>query len=793
MAIAEILRVITIKEMSETFHTKGAKMELIKKTIIVALIFIMISAIIIFALKYKNNNEIETVSSSGEGVDWKALYIWDENVTLNSWLCFRKSLDIQNEEELNNVIANITVDSKYWLYVNDELVIRDGSLKRGRTPTSIYYDQVDISKYLTKGENTIAILAWHWGKDSYSHNSYAHKGLLFQAQIGDKTIISDESWKVSKNEAFLTEKAFSPNWRLPEYETIYDARLAKEDWYKKDFDDSDWASASIVESNGCELIPRDIPFFKYDEIKEYSNFSNYNDYITQKTVVIEMSLPYNMQFTPYLKIDTDEGKIIKITTDTYMTDDVASLGASYISKKGIQEYEVYSWISGEKVYYEIPAGVKIISLGYRETGYDTELTGNFETDDEFLNTLWKKAQRTLYINMRDSYMDCPDRERAQWSLDMNLEMEQALYALDPKANDLYEHGIRTILGWRNGDSLLTIVPNTNDPSQLPVQTLLTIEGMYQYYLYTGNIEFLREIYPYLEKYLELWQMNEYSVLQYNSTYYVWEWKDGSDDSDYKLLEIMSYYYAKDSVCKMADALGYSENKTKLESDLQYIKMFLNDHWTDEGYKSENEVVPNCRVNALAVLSGVASEDKYPIITKVLKENYDTGPAMEKYVLEALCVMNKHDIAIERMKARYAEMVNYDKTTLWEHWGEEIGGKNHAWSGGPLTVLSKYYAGIEPISAGYNTVSIKPKLAGLNKISSKVSTVKGDIVLDINKTKNTFTMSIETPAETIVAIPIEYSTIMINKQDISQYKYHNKDEEYVYYSIPKGKYNIDCKK
>ena len=190
MAIAEILRVITIKEMSETFHTKGAKMELIKKTIIVALIFIMISAIIIFALKYKNNNEIETVSSSGEGVDWKALYIWDENVTLNSWLCFRKSLDIQNEEELNNVIANITVDSKYWLYVNDELVIRDGSLKRGRTPTSIYYDQVDISKYLTKGENTIAILAWHWGKDSYSHNSYAHKGLLFQAQIGDKTIIS---------------------------------------------------------------------------------------------------------------------------------------------------------------------------------------------------------------------------------------------------------------------------------------------------------------------------------------------------------------------------------------------------------------------------------------------------------------------------------------------------------------------------------------------------------------------------------------------------------------------------
>lgn len=791
MAIVEILRVITIKEMSEMFHTKGAKMELIKKPIIVVLIFIIISGTIIFSLKY--NNRIEAVNSSNQGVDWKALYIWDGYLDLNYWLCLRKTFDIQNEEDLNNVIANITVDSKYWLYINDELVIRDGSLKRGRTPTSIYYDQVDISKYLTKGKNTIAILAWHWGKQSYSHNSFTHKGLLFQAQIGDEIIVSDESWKVAKNDAFLIENAFSPNWRLAEYETIYDSRLAKEDWYKKDFDDSAWANASVVEAEGSELIPRDIPFFKYDEIKEYSNFSNYKDYVTEKTEVIEMSLPYSMQFTPYLKVDTDEGKTIKIKTDTYMTDDVISLSASYISKKGIQEYEVYSWLSGEKVYYEIPAGVKIISLGYRETGYDTELAGSFETDDEFLNTLWKKAQRTLYLNMRDSYMDCPDRERAQWSLDMNLEMEQALYALDPKANDLYEHGVRTILGWRNEDALLTIVPNTNDPSQLPIQNLLTIEGVYQYYLYTGNIEFLREVYPYLEKYLELWQRNDYGVLQCNSYYYVWEWKDGSEGTDYKLLEIMAYYYAKDSVCKMADVLGYSENKTKLKAELQDLEMFLNDHWTEEGYKSANDYAPNCRVNALAVLSGLASKDKYPIITKVLKENYDTGPAMEKYALEALCVMNEHEIAIERMKARYAEMVNYPKSTLWEHWGEKEGGKNHAWSGGPLTVLSRYYAGIEPLTAGYDTASIKPKLASLNKISSKVSTIKGDISLDVNKTENTFTISLETPVETIVAIPVGYSTIMINEQDISNYKYHNEDEEYVYYSIPKGKYNIDCKK
>ena len=58
------------------------------------------------------------------------------------------------------------------------------------------------------------------------------------------------------------------------------------------------------------------------------------------------------------------------------------------NKEGAQEFESLAWMNGEKVCYEIPKGVKIISLGYRETGYDTEMTGSFECNDEFFNKLW---------------------------------------------------------------------------------------------------------------------------------------------------------------------------------------------------------------------------------------------------------------------------------------------------------------------------------------------------------------------------------------------------------------------
>lgn len=64
--------------------------------------------------------------------------------------------------------------------------------------------------------------------------------------------------------------------------------------------------------------------------------------------------------------------------------------------------------------FTLPAGVTIHGLKYRETAYNAAITGAFSSDEPFLDRLWEKARRTLLVTMRDTYMDCPDRERAQW-------------------------------------------------------------------------------------------------------------------------------------------------------------------------------------------------------------------------------------------------------------------------------------------------------------------------------------------------------------------------------------------
>lgn len=190
-----------------------------------------------------------------------------------------------------------------------------------------------------------------------------------------------------------------------------------ENWYKEDYDDSNWGNAKILGQAGAEpwgkLIERNISQFKNYSLNEYQNMTEYKNYTTTKTEILEMQIPYNAQFLPTLKIEAPSGKKITIKTDQYGDINGDSVMCTYLTKEGKQEFESLAWMNGEKVYYEIPEGVKIISLGYRETGYDTEMVGNFKCDDEFFNQLWEKADRTLYVNMRDSYMDCPNRERAR--------------------------------------------------------------------------------------------------------------------------------------------------------------------------------------------------------------------------------------------------------------------------------------------------------------------------------------------------------------------------------------------
>ena len=554
---------------------------------------------------------------------------------------------------------------------------------------------------------------------------------------------------------------------------------------------------------------RPIPFFTKEELKEYRNFEDSGNVLAQD-VILELKPEYNMQLYPYFKVEAKQGQKIAISNNREFNNINEYGKIDYIAKDGVQEFESPAWISGENIYYFLPAGTRIISLGYYKTGYKIEKYGEFYSSDKDLTTLWDMSKKTLEVNMRDNYMDCPDRERALWMADLSIEMEEAIYSLDKNANSLYEKAINTFLGWKENGIFNTVPSSIIANQHMPIQNLIAIVSIYNYYEYTGYSNIVKDTYPEVRDYIRNnWTItNEGKVLPNSSLEHnLNEWYGATNDPDKELEDVVWFYYAYSTFGKMADLCLDSKEATEINDVCNEIKHFINiNYWDGNGFKSKGHSEYSTRANAVAVISGLAEEDRYEQITKILVENYDNLPFMERYPLEALCIMGKQDEAIARMKTLYKDMIE-DKdnnSTLWEYWDKDEGTKNHAWSGSPLMIMSKYIAGIQPNAPAFRKVFIKPYFGDQEEIHAIVNTVSGKVLLNGKKSEDNLYVVIDVPSETIVAIEKLSSNpkILVNGSQLNDdlnlsiidgIKAVKQDEKYIYYQVDMGQYIFVSKK
>jgi alpha-L-rhamnosidase len=105
-------------------------------------------------------------------------------------MCFRRTVTIADPAQVPAL--RIAADSKYWLWVNGALVVREGALKRGPNRSDTWLDVVDVRAQLRSGANTIAVLVWYWGKHGFAHWSSGRGGLLID---GGAALSTDAQWR----------------------------------------------------------------------------------------------------------------------------------------------------------------------------------------------------------------------------------------------------------------------------------------------------------------------------------------------------------------------------------------------------------------------------------------------------------------------------------------------------------------------------------------------------------------------------------------------------------------------
>ena len=756
-----------------------------------------------------------------------AQWIWQqEDGPSNTWMSFRKTISVKEIPEI--VEAHIAVDSKFWLWINGEMVFFEGGLSRGPsqsgvwnrkekiTPTNSWYETINIQPYLKKGKNTLAILVWYWGRETHkgTHIDSGKGGLLFSAQIGNQKLVSDSSWKAIQHPGY--DNTIAPaSKNLVQYGVKYNAQNLMNDWmddnawYTANFEDSYWPDATEKGSAGvapwynleANIV---LPLVNHG-LQNYKNHDDLQLPFISKGQTITCKLPFNKQITPYLEVEAKASDTIFVTTDNRLN----KITATYITKVGIQKFESFSWMNGNEIRYTIPEGVKVKALKYRWMSVG-EMAGKFEIDDPFYNRLWWMGNNTLFVCARDNFMDCPDRERALWIGDVADQTGYLFYAMDNAGRQLLKKAILQTTAFSENDVLGALGPLR--VRELVSQSLQFIsQCMWPYYLNTGDLETLEHSYPYAYNYLKLFPMQENGLPEYRikKSPDAWDWADWGvkNTIDKEPIQAAFYYLALKNAKKMAEVLGKTEDIDWYTTRMETMKpAFEKVYWKNGFYSSDAENLKDDRANAIAVVSGIANPKFHnQIVDNVLIPNRFSSPHFEWLVEEAMCLAGRHKASLERMKDQYQSQVDKeDMSTLYEMFPKG-GSYNHAWNGSNK-ILSKYIAGVEPTKVAWSEYQIMPTLLHLNSLKKTIPTVKGKINLTIISNDSEYQLELDSPKFTtaIIGIPKTSKTIKKvvvndkivwkkgkNKISVKGFSFDSQDEKFLKFKAQAGLWELNA--
>lgn len=692
-----------------------------------------------------------------EKSDWTAEWIWTRASVEDSWVVLRKTFDLAADTDATAYIASV---DKYVLFVNGEPVQLDGCLKRGPSPLDTYYDELNLS--LKAGRNVIAALVAFNGRSgdgsivptalNSEGDEYTQAGFLFEMDAAGTKIASDASWKATRHDGYKNRISggkeyvrYDQSSMLAERNVWYNAADSIGDFASADFDDSGWENAYRIAAAG------DIPFGKlYASIidppvsGELVDFAGVPSGALAEDTTLTLDLPGNIQFTWYVELTAPAGKHLTVYTDTYTDrDNLPNFKDTYVTAEGAQSYENWPWRSGSRLIIEAEAGVELTRVAYRPSGAAAEKAGSFTSSDAALDQLWQESLNTVIICMRDTYMDCPERERGPYMGDASNQIDAALYGLDEGGLEMTKKAILACIAWTTDSGAIPSRAPSVKPQEIPNQSLAFMTSAYHYWLHSGDRETMTAYYGVFLDYLRLFEMKDGLPVYRPGS---WQWNDWGNRIDSDLLQTGFYYYALATADKLAADLGISEGRDFLAERMADIEANWRDaFYTEEGFRSAGSKYVDERGNALLALSGLAGEEDWELITKVIMSTYEASPFTEKYILEALCVMGRTDLALERIRIRYAPMLTDRWDTLWEQFNDNVGTYNHGWSAAPMYILSRYAAGIAPTSGGWETWELSPSDA-LESFECTEWTPKGEI--SVKKDGNKLTVK-AVPGGTLV--------------------------------------------
>ena len=377
--------------------------------------------------------------------------------------------------------------------------------------------------------------------------------------------------------------------------------------------------------------------------------------------------------------------------------------------------------------------------------------GSFRCNDEELNRIWEVGEYTMRLTTREFFIDGIKRDRWTWSGDaiQSYLMNYYLY-FDTET-------VRNTIWLLRGKDPVTSHTNT-----IMDYTFYWFISIYDYYLYTGDAGFIRQVYPLMQSMMEyvLGRTNVNGMVEGMTGDWVFvDWADGYLDKKGELAyEQVLFARSLETMAKCAELSNDRESSRIYRQKARKLIGELEPAFWDKDRQAlvhnrvggQQQPAVTRYANMFAIFYDYLPEEKKnQVKTSVLLNDSIlkiTTPYMRFYELEALCAMGEHRRVMQEMKSYWGGMLHEGATTFWEKYNPDDKGAQHlamygrpygkslchAWGASPIYLLGKYYLGIQPLKPGYSEYLVKPNLGGLKWMEGSVPTPDGSIVVKMDE-------------------------------------------------------------
>jgi alpha-L-rhamnosidase len=718
----------------------------------------------------------------------------------------RKEFDIS--KKVKNATAFIFGLGWYELHLNGSKV-GDAVLTPANSDYSkrLLYDSYDVTSYLKEGGNAIGV----WLADGYgpTYSKYGWRWMgskcaIVQLNIeftdgSEMSVVSDESWKASSS-PILSADIYNGE--------TYDATKEKPGWDKSGYDDSGWEKAVIasapqgrLESNMSPPVRAVIMVRSVSGFRRTSSGSYIIDLGQNISGWVRLSIRGAVRghkiVLRHAEALNDDG-----TLNTF-TNRNAAAADTYICKGGqwIETYEPRFTYHGFR-YVEVrgyPVTPDTIKVDGCSVHADVPFTGTFSCSDSLINRIHSNFQWTMLNNMVSIPTDNPVRdERTPCQMDENCIYEAAMNNFDMQ--QYFKNWLNDIYG------------NTSNPDWSAGQVL----GPWLLYRYYGDRRILENFYPSAKGEVDYCMLNAARLKFWKDSFGDWcpAYSDGTYEHSFSEGEIVNttlLYKITDLLSQMAGILGNTEDSTLYALKADSVLIAFNTKFLDplrNVYGSGRQIT-----YIMPLVFGMVPSDRINSVFNNLVNNlaesgyhFGTGIYGTSFLPGILCDHGREDAAFKLFsQTTYPsfgdQIFNYDATTVWEQWGAVKTGRemetyDHAMFAGADKTFITRFGGIQSLTPGNKTISIKPLIPeGLTWVNSSVKTVYGTVTSNWKKSGNNYSTQITIPVNTsaFVYIPGKDPANTFESgnpiSNVYEVEFLKTDGKYLVFIVESGNYNF----